>query len=93
MEHDFAVVFPGQGSQSVGMMRALAEAAPDVRRIFERAGAALDYDLLRIVNHGPEAELNRTEITQPALLAAAYASWRLCLEKTDHRPGTDPAAR
>lgn len=86
MEHDFAVVFPGQGSQSVGMMRALAGAEPDVRRIFERAGAALGYDLLRIVNHGPEAELNRTEITQPALLAAAYASWRLCLEKTDRRP-------
>lgn len=93
MEHDFAVVFPGQGSQSVGMMRTVVEAEPDVRQTFERANAALGYDLLRIVNHGPEAELNRTEITQPALLAAAYASWRLCLEKTDHRPGTDPAAR
>ena len=86
MDSNFAVVFPGQGSQSVGMMRALVEAEPDVRRIFERANATLGYDLLRIVNHGPEAELNRTEITQPALLAAAYASWRLCLEKTDRRP-------
>ena len=86
MNNDFAVVFPGQGSQSVGMMKALAEAEPDVGRTFERAGAALGYDLLRIVNHGPESELNRTEITQPALLTAAYASWRLCLEKTARRP-------
>ena len=83
---DFAVVFPGQGSQSVGMMKDLAATEPGVRRTFERAAAALGYDLLKIVNDGPESELNRTEITQPALLAAAYASWQLCLEKTDHRP-------
>lgn len=73
----FAVVFPGQGSQSVGMLDALASGAPEVQATFAEASDALGYDLWRLVQSGPEAELNATERTQPALLAAGIAVWRV----------------
>lgn len=75
-----AFAFPGQGSQSVGM---LAEAAtrPEVRDTFAEAGEALGFDLWQLVQAGPEAELNRTDNTQPAMLAAGVALWRVwCAE-------------
>jgi len=72
----FAFVFPGQGSQSVGMLAPLAAADPAVRGTFAEASAVLGYDLWRLVSEGPEAELNATERTQPALLAAGVATWR-----------------
>lgn len=71
-----AFLFPGQGSQSVGMASALAEASPVVRQTFEEASSALAYDLWDIVENGPDEALARTEITQPALLAAGIATWR-----------------
>ncbi|HEB58329.1 MAG TPA: [acyl-carrier-protein] S-malonyltransferase [Gammaproteobacteria bacterium] len=71
-----AFVFPGQGSQSVGMMTALADEAV-VRDVFTEAGEALGQDLWQIVQEGPEETLNSTEITQPAMLAAGVALWRL----------------
>ncbi len=71
-----AVVFPGQGSQSVGMLAALAAAEPVVGATFAEASAVLGYDLWRLVADGPEAELNSTERTQPAMLAAGVAVWR-----------------
>jgi [acyl-carrier-protein] S-malonyltransferase len=74
---DFAMLFPGQGSQSVGMLGELAERHPLVRETFEEAGDAIDTALWRLVSEGPEADLNRTELTQPALLAAAIAVWRV----------------
>jgi [acyl-carrier-protein] S-malonyltransferase len=77
----FAFVFPGQGSQSVGMLGALAKEAPSVRRTFEEASAVLGYDLWQIVSEGPEETLNATERTQPAMLAAGVATWRLWRER------------
>ncbi len=72
-----AFVFPGQGSQSVGMLNALAEVYPIVQETFSEASAALGYDLWAITSNGPEEKLNQTEITQPAMLAAGIAVWRV----------------
>ncbi len=77
MRASYAAVFPGQGSQSVGMLGGWAEARPLIAQTFDEASAALGYDLWRIVQEGPEAELNRTEVTQPAMLAAGVACWRI----------------
>jgi [acyl-carrier-protein] S-malonyltransferase len=68
-----AFVFPGQGSQSVGMGRALAESSPAAAAVFAAADAALGEPLTRLAWEGPEEELNRTENAQPALLAASIA--------------------
>lgn len=71
-----AYVFPGQGSQSVGMLAALAEAFPEVEQTFSEASAVLGYDLWRLVQDGPTDQLNQTTVTQPAMLAAGVATWR-----------------
>lgn len=71
-----AFVFPGQGSQSIGMLGALAQAEPVVRETFDAASRALDYDLWSLVASGPVERLNETERTQPAMLAAGIATWR-----------------
>jgi len=70
-------VFPGQGSQSIGMLNGLAESFPQVMETFQQASAALDYDLYQIVSEGPEEKLNSTDVTQPAMLAAGVATWRI----------------
>ena len=70
-------VFPGQGSQAVGMLAELGQAHPEVGQTFAEAGEALGYDLWQRVQDGPEEELNRTEVTQPAMLAAGVAVWRV----------------
>ena len=72
----FAFVFPGQGSQSVGMLGSLA-AEPALRATFDEASGVLGYDLWQLVSAGPEAALNSTERTQPAMLAAGVAVWRV----------------
>jgi [acyl-carrier-protein] S-malonyltransferase len=77
----FAFVFPGQGSQSVGMLSALAAATPVVRSTFDEASAVLGYDLWKLTSEGPEEELNATARTQPALLAAGVATWRAWIER------------
>ncbi|MEK9133281.1 MAG: ACP S-malonyltransferase [Pseudomonadota bacterium] len=74
-----AFVFPGQGSHSVGMMNALAAEFPVVRQTFSEASQALGYDLWQMVEQGPEEKLNRTEVTQPAMLVAGVATWRAWL--------------
>lgn len=79
-------VFPGQGSQKVGMLAEMAEAYTTVRATFDEACQALGRDLWELSQHGPEDELNRTVNTQPALLAAGTAVWRVWKE----RGGADP---
>lgn len=71
-----AVVFPGQGSQSVGMLARLLAEDKAAAAAFEEAGAALGYDLAALVRTGPAEVLNRTDVTQPAMLAAGVAVWR-----------------
>jgi [acyl-carrier-protein] S-malonyltransferase len=85
-QSNVAVVFPGQGSQSVGMMSGLLETESNLKSIFDSASEVLGYDLLDIISSGPEEELNQTEITQPALLASAYATWLMCKEKFQASP-------
>lgn len=71
------IVFPGQGSQSVGMLAELAERHASVRDTFAEASSGADVDLWALSQHGPEERLNQTEFTQPALLAADIAVWRI----------------
>ncbi|HEX7988601.1 MAG TPA: ACP S-malonyltransferase [Stenotrophomonas sp.] len=72
-----AFVFPGQGSQSIGMLAELAELHPQIRETFAEASEGAGVDLWALSQGGPEEQLNRTEFTQPALLAASIAVWRL----------------
>ena len=79
MRTDLALMFPGQGSQALGMLADLAEAFDVVGATFEEASDALGEDLWALSQQGPEADLDRTENTQPVLLAASvavYRSWR-----------------
>lgn len=71
-----AFLFPGQGSQSLGMMSDLSTHSEEVRLTFGEAGEVLGFDLWKICQEGPVEDLNRTEITQPALLTAGVATWR-----------------
>ncbi|MBA2409143.1 MAG: ACP S-malonyltransferase [Gammaproteobacteria bacterium] len=70
-------VFPGQGAQSIGMLNALAQAYPMVRETFGEASDSLSFDLWSLVTDGPESELNRTQNTQPVMLAAGVSVWRV----------------
>ena len=72
-----AFVFPGQGSQSVGMLADLAAVHSDVKTTFDEASQGAGVDLWALSQQGPEDQLNRTENTQPALLAASVAVWRV----------------
>ena len=72
-----AFVFPGQGSQYVGMGRALCERFPEAKTAFEEAEDALGLDLRGLCFDGPDAELNRTEHTQPAVLTVSVAALRV----------------
>jgi len=83
-----AFVFPGQGSQSVGMLAQFGAHHPSVRRSFEEASAALGYDLWHLASSGPAEQLNTTECTQPAMLAAGVATWRLWREQGGAVPAT-----
>lgn len=84
--YNLAFVFPGQGSQSVGMVSAMAAAYPLVKQTFEQASDALGLDLWDLVENGPEDALNQTENTQPAMLAAGVAFWRVWCEQSAIRP-------
>ena len=77
MSQKLALVFPGQGSQTVGMLADLYAEYDVVRDTFAESSAALGYDLWQLVANGPEADLNETHRTQPALLTASVAIWRL----------------
>ncbi|MEY2921150.1 MAG: hypothetical protein RL261_2455 [Pseudomonadota bacterium] len=81
-----AFVFPGQGSQSVGMLAELGAAEPVVRATFAEASDVLGYDLWALCQDGPEADLGSTERTQPAMLAAGVATWRVWTGRGGPRP-------
>ena len=81
-----ALLFPGQGSQEVGMARDVAAESRAAREVFESADAALGFPLSRLIFEGPEEELVRTEITQPAVLTASIALLRALEEWVDLRP-------
>ena len=83
----FAAVFPGQGSQSIGMLSELAKLCAAVRSTFDEASHALGYDLWMLVQEGPEHRLNATEQTQPAMLAAGVAAWRCFTARGGPDPG------
>jgi [acyl-carrier-protein] S-malonyltransferase len=86
MSQSFAFVFPGQGSQQVGMLAALAAENAIIQDTYSEASAVLGYDLWDLVQNGPEADLNQTDRTQPALLVSGVALWRLWLEKGGVKP-------
>lgn len=81
-----AFVFPGQGSQAVGMLSDLAQQCPEVEATFAQASEVLGYDLWDLVQQGPDTELNKTHITQPALLSASVAIYRSYLAKGGKPP-------
>ncbi|MGC0851279.1 ACP S-malonyltransferase [Pantoea agglomerans] len=82
----FAFVFPGQGSQTVGMLTELAATYPLVEETFREASDALGYDLWQLVSQGPAEELNKTWQTQPALLAASVAVYRVWQQQGGEQP-------
>ena len=82
----FAFVFPGQGSQTVGMLADLAAQFPIVEQTFSEASSALGYDLWQLVQQGPAEELNKTWQTQPALLAASVAIFRVWQQQGGKTP-------
>lgn len=86
MSHTLAFVFPGQGSQAIGMLASLAQEHSLITDTFAEASEALSYDLWSLCQQGPEADLNRTDRTQPAILAASVALWRLWCANNEARP-------
>jgi len=85
MQNKLAFVFPGQGSQSVAMLSDFADNSI-VQACFEEASKALGYDLWQLVAQGPAEKLNQTNFTQPALLTASVALWRLWISESDVKP-------
>ncbi len=81
IQSNLAFVFPGQGSQKVGMLAELAAANPSVEATFREASDALGYDAWQMIQQGQQEEINLTERTQPLLLASSLAIWRLWNEK------------
>jgi len=81
-----AFIFPGQGSQSVGMLKDLNENFSEVSATFQEASDALGYDLWSLVQGGPAEKLNSTDVTQPAMLASGVATWRVWQAKGGAMP-------
>jgi [acyl-carrier-protein] S-malonyltransferase len=81
-----ALIFPGQGSQAIGMAASLAENSQAVRTCFEQASDALSYDVWKLTQEGPIEQLSQTEFTQPALLTAGYAAWLVWQEQGGEKP-------
>ena len=83
---NLAFVFPGQGSQKIGMLAELAADNPTVEATFAEASEALGYDLWDMIQNGDQEDINLTERTQPMLLASSVAIWRLWGEKGGPMP-------
>ena len=82
-----AILFPGQGSQSIGMLSDIANRASSVVKRFSEASEIVGLDLWKLVQEGPKEKLNKTENTQPILLAASVALWELCREEMRNDEG------
>lgn len=82
----FAMVFPGQGSQEIGMLKELSEVYPIVQEIFSEASSVLGYDLWNLVQEGSAEKLGQTWVTQPALLAASVAIFKVWQQKEGAKP-------
>jgi len=80
------IVFPGQGSQSLGMLADIAEKYPEVKATFAEASMILGFDLWKLTQEGPAEDLDKTINTQPALLTASYAIWRIIQAKKHIQP-------
>jgi [acyl-carrier-protein] S-malonyltransferase len=87
VDNNLAFVFPGQGSQAVGMLAELATAHPEVEATFRTASEVLGLDLWALTQEGPAERLNQTRNTQPAMLAAGVAAWRVWCKLSEVRPG------
>jgi len=85
-QQNLAFVFPGQGSQKIGMLADLAENYPIVTQTFAEASQVLGYDLWDLVQNGAQDDINLTERTQPLLLTASVAVWRVWQEKNGAQP-------
>lgn len=88
MSHSLALVFPGQGSQQLGMLGDLAAEHGIIQQTFAEASEALGFDLWAMVQQGPESDLNATKNTQPALLTSSVALWRLWEQLGGQTPST-----
>ena len=86
MSANLAFVFPGQGSQALGMLAEQGAEHALIIETFAEASAALGYDLWELTQQGPQEQLNQTDKTQPAILAASIAVWRLWLAEVSVRP-------
>lgn len=86
MTKKFAFIFPGQGSQSIGMLAELAEHYPLIQETFAQSSQVLNFDLWELCQKGPIEALNQTENTQPALLTASVALWRLWQQQRGIKP-------
>lgn len=86
MSQPLAFVFPGQGSQHLGMLAEIAAENPVIEKTFAEASEVLGYDLWDLTQNGPEADLNQTDRTQPALLTSGVALWRMWQEKGGEQP-------
>jgi [acyl-carrier-protein] S-malonyltransferase len=84
--YNLAFVFPGQGSQAVGMLSELAASYPIIKQTFAQASDVLKFDLWQLVQNGPVEQLNETYNTQPAMLAAGVAVWRVWCQQSKLRP-------
>lgn len=85
-QSNLAFIFPGQGSQQIGMLADIAKQWPSVRDTFAEASEVLGFDLWQLIQEGTQEELNLTENSQPALLASSVAVWRIFCEQTAVRP-------
>lgn len=86
MASNLAFIFPGQGSQQLGMLAELAERYAVIGTTFSEAEAALGFNLWQLIQEGPVEKLNRTDLTQPAILAASIAIWRVWKELEGPQP-------
>ena len=86
-KENLGFIFPGQGSQKIGMLSDLAARYPVVGRTFEEASDVLGYDLWDLVQNGEQEAINLTERTQPLLLTASVAVWRIWEERQGSEPG------